>query len=332
MQPGQLPSIPLIDATATDAPSVLTAQTQSQRLALLMNSARRTYTSVGLRWADARTEHWHSRSASPYIGEVRRVDRAIGRPGGFLLNYSYEWGCTTGAAERDDGVTLMRTLDWPFDGLGRALIAVRQQGRAGPYASITWPGFAGVLTGMAPGRFAAAINQPPLPLPAWGKAVGWGVSRLRVNRSPALPPSHLLRLAFDTCRDFAEAMALIRSTPICVPAIFTLAGTKPGEAAVIERTEISAFQPTEPAAANHWASTPGPKGKPRNGSSIARRTAMTDLIATTHDWSFDWLRAPILQPDTRLAFMANPGTGRTIVQGWEKTGPATAVLDVTLDR
>jgi hypothetical protein len=161
MQPGQLPSIPLIDATAADAPSVLTARTQQERLSLLMSSARRTYTPMGLRWADRRTRHWHSRSASPYIDEVRQVDRAIGQSGGFLLNYSYEWGCTTGAAERDGNVTLMRTLDWPFDGLGRALIAVRQQGRAGPYVSISWP---------------------PLPLPEWGKAVGWGVSRLRVNR------------------------------------------------------------------------------------------------------------------------------------------------------
>jgi hypothetical protein len=58
---------------------------------------------------------------------------------------------------------------------------------------------------------------------------------------------------------------------------------------------------------------------------------MTDLISTAHDWSFDWLRTPILQPDTRLAFMANPRTGRMIVQGWENTGPATAVLDVMLD-
>src|SRR5262249_40440392 len=77
---------------------------------------------------------------------------------GVPRNYSYEWGCTTGAAPDGDGVTLMRTLDWPFDGLGRALVVMRQQGAAGPYLSVTWPAFAGVLTGLAPGRFAAAIN------------------------------------------------------------------------------------------------------------------------------------------------------------------------------
>jgi hypothetical protein len=209
------------------------------------------------------------------------------------------------------------------------LVAVRQQGTAGPYLSITWPAFAGVLTGLAPGRFAAAINQPPLPLPEWGKVVGWTASRFRVNRSRALPPSHLLRLAFDTCRNFAEAVTLIRTTPICVPAIFTLAGLKPGEALVIERTETGAFEPAEPAAANHWATT-GPKGKPRNASSLGRRAAMAGLTDIGQNWSLDWLRPPILQPDTRLVAMANPLTGRLLVQGWEKTGPATGILDITL--
>jgi len=324
----QLPLIPIIDALTADEPAVATALAEPERLALLMNSARRTYTPMGMRWADARSRTWHARSSSPYIGAVGQVGQAIGRPGAFLLNYSYEWGCTTGAAPDGDGITLMRTLDWPFDGLGRALVAVRQQGAAGSYVSITWPAFAGVLTGLAPGRFAAAINQPPLPLPEWGKAVGWTTSRFRVNRSRALPPSHLLRLAFDTCRSFADAVQLIRTTPICVPAIFTLAGLRAGEAVVIERTETGAFEPAEPAAANHWAATPGPRGKPRNRSSLGRRAAMAGLIADGHDWSLDWLRAPILQPDTRLAVMANPSSGRLLVQGWEKTGPATAVLDM----
>jgi hypothetical protein len=328
MRAVSLPVIPIVDALTAEEPAVATALAEPERLALLMTSAGRTYTPVGLRWADARSRTWHARSSSPYVGAVAQVDRAIGRQGAFLLNYSYEWGCTTGAASNDDGVTLLRTLDWPFDGLGRALIVVRQQGAAGSYLSVTWPAFAGVLTGLAPGRFAAAINQPPLPLPEWGKAVGWTASRFRVNRSRALPPSHLLRLAFDSCRDFAEAVALIRATPICVPAIFTLAGLKPGEAVVIERTETGAFSPDEPSAANHWAATPGPKGKPRNHSSLGRRAAMAALVADGHDWSLDWLRPPILQPDTRLAVMANAAGGRLLVQGWEKTGAATAVLDM----
>ncbi len=314
----------------SEEPAVATALAEPLRLTKLMNAARRSYTPIGMRWADARSQSWHGLSSSPYTNAVNHAARVIGQPGAFLLNYSYEWGCTTGASENAQGITMLRTLDWPFDGLGHALIAVRQKGTAGPYVSITWPAFAGVLTGLAYGRFAAAINQPPLPLPAWGKAVGWTALRLRVNRSRALPPSHLLRLAFDTCNDFSEAEALIRTTPICVPAIFTLAGPNAGEAVVIERTEAAAFKSAEPAAANHWATTTGPVGRPRNASSIKRRAAMVGLIANMPNWSFDWLQPPILQPDTRLAVMANPRTGRLLVQGWEKSGPATAVLDMQI--
>jgi hypothetical protein len=36
------------------------------------------------------------------------------------------------------------------------------RGPAGEYHNITWPGYVGILTASAPGRFAAAINQAPL--------------------------------------------------------------------------------------------------------------------------------------------------------------------------
>ena len=228
------------------------------------------------------------------------------------------------------GTTLLRTLDWPFDGLGRALVVVRQQGSAGQYLSATWPGFVGVLTGLAPGRFAAAINQPPLPLPRWGKVAGWMAARNQVNGSSALPPSHLLRLAFDSCRGFGQAADLIRRTPICISAIFTLAGPERGQALVIERTRDAAFEPADPAAANHWASSPGPAGRPRNRSSPGRRAAMCGLLTARPDWSLDWVRPPIVQNDTRLALMANPRRGRLAVQGWERTGPATEALDLQM--
>lgn len=325
-----LVSIPVLDADPATEPAVAALQAEPDRFALLLAQARRSYTPAGLHLADARSRHWASRSASPYAASVGAVARVLGRPGAYLLNYSYEWGCTTGAAADPDlgGMTLLRTLDWPFDGLGRALMVVRQAAAAGPYLNVTWPGYVGVLTGLAPGRFAAAINQPPLPLPRWGRAFGWLAARLRVGRSTALPPSHLLRLAFDTCGSFAEAVALIRRTPICLPAIFTLAGPNPGEAVVIERTQAAGFEPPEPAAANHWSAAPATLGRPRNESSHGRRAAMTTLLERGQGWSFDWLEAPILQPDTRLAVMANPRSGRLLVQGWETDGPATEVLEI----
>jgi hypothetical protein len=85
-------------------------------------------------------------------------------------------------------VRLLRVLDWRQPGLGRALIVVRQRGAAGDFANLTWPGFVGVVTAMAPGRFAVALNQPPMM--SWGLTapLDWLVGRIRVWRSRALPP------------------------------------------------------------------------------------------------------------------------------------------------
>jgi hypothetical protein len=326
---GALAPIPLVDCPAGISPARASARAEPERLALLIRQAGRLYTRPGLRLADARTRAWASGIASPYAAEIRDLAADLGRPGAFLLNYSYEWGCTAGAAPGPHGgAMLLRTLDWPFDGLGHALIVVRRQSEVGPYLSATWPGVAGVLTGLAPGRFAAAINQPPLPLPGWGRPFGWLAARWLADRSRAMPPDHLLRLAFETAADFASAVALIRRTPLCMPAIFTLAGPNPGEAMVIERDRDAAHVAPTPFAANHWAAAGSPPGRPRNHSSHARRQAMAALAGQLPSWSLAWVRAPILQPDTRLAMMADPASGRLLLQGWERSGPATAVFDL----
>ena len=92
------------------------------------------------------------------------IAAALEFSGIWFLNGSYQWGCTSCA--RDDAEHgapwLARTLDWPFPGLGRHVEVVQMAGAAGDFYSIAWPGFVGVLTGMAPGRFSAAINQAPM--------------------------------------------------------------------------------------------------------------------------------------------------------------------------
>ena len=321
-------AIPILHVPPGQEPGVASALAEPVRLALLLEGARRTYTPWGLGFAEARSQAWSGRSSSPYAGAVAQVGRAMGRPGAYLLNHSYEWGCTAGVAPHPGGgAMLVRTLDWPFDGLGRALMVTSHWTAAGRTLAVTWPGMVGVLSGLASGRFAAAINQPPLPLPGWGRAAGWLAARRRVHRSRALPPDHLLRLAFDTCGSFAEAAALLRAIPVCLPAIFTLAGPA-GEALVIERTADTAREAAVPVAANHWTAAGSPAGRPRDASSLARHAAMRRLVADGHRWSLDWVRAPILQPGTRLAMLADPRSGRLLVQGWERTGPATPVLDL----
>src|SRR6266702_3816246 len=111
---------------------------------------------------DAVTRRWLQRSHSPYVMDLEAIAVALGFPGIWFLNGTYQWGCTAVARDEDGGPWLARTLDWPFPGLGRHLEIARMRGPAGEFINVTWPGYAGALTALAPGRFAAAINQAPL--------------------------------------------------------------------------------------------------------------------------------------------------------------------------
>src|SRR5271166_146945 len=181
---------------------------------------------------DAVTRHWLERTGSPYVAEIASVAAALGFPGVWFLNGTYEWGCTAVAREEEGVPWLVRTLDWPFPGLGRHLEIARMRGIAGEFFNVTWPGYAGVLTASAPGRFAAAINQAPLwrrTSKPWLRPYDLAVNALRTWRVRFCPPDHLLRQVFETCSDFAEAKHRLETVPIARPAIFSLIGCAPGE-------------------------------------------------------------------------------------------------------
>jgi len=116
--------------------------------------------------ADRIVRRWLARTPSPYLGELDAIAARTRISGVYAINLSYEYSCTTLARADGPGLapTLRRTLDWPFLGLGRAAIVAHRAGPAGPFFDVTWPGAVGTLTAIAPGRFAAAINQPQLAL------------------------------------------------------------------------------------------------------------------------------------------------------------------------
>ena len=157
---------------------------------------------------DAVTRHWLRRSRSPYLAEVETIARGLGFPGIWFLNGCYQWGCTALAREQAGVPWLMRTLDWPFPGLGRHLEVARMRGPAGVFDNVTWPGYVGALTASAPGRFAACINQAPLwrrTHHPWLRPYDLALNALRTARIRFIPPDHLLREVFETCSTFAEA-------------------------------------------------------------------------------------------------------------------------------
>lgn len=316
--------IPVVDARGADHPAAFAATQRPEDTAAILDAAHRHYSRAGLALGDALSRRWLGRNGTPLAAEVAAVAAGIGQPGAYLLNLSFEWGCTCGVLDAPAPV-MLRILDWgSLPGLGETLCVVRQNGPAGDWLNIGWPGLAGAITALAPGRFAVAINQPPLPLTrlgaaarrrGWrttGKLADWSASRPAIWRSRALPPAHLLRIACDTAPDYAAALAMLRDAPIATAVTFTLAGTRPGEAVVIERTRDRTALRGGPglAAANHWTALDLP-GAARWRESAPRQARMQELLASgSIPEGFAWLTPPLLNHGTRLAAVMRASEGR----------------------
>jgi hypothetical protein len=325
-----LPVLPLHDLGDEISAALALMTLERARLDALVDIARRHYTPPFVAIADRLSKRWLARNSSPYRGEIAAIARMLGRPGGYFLNVSFEWSCTSGVA-RDPagtGMRLLRVLDWPLAGLGRNLVAARQRGPAGAFTSLTWPGFAGTVTALAPGRFAAALNQAPIPRHVLGIAGSFAVQRAAVWRRREIPPMHLLRQVMEGCASYADAKLALTHTPLAVGGLFTLAGPRDGEGCVIERTAFGAAVIEAPACvANDWLS-PGRRGLARGHHNEARRASMERVIAAPST-AFDWLAPPVLNRTTRVVCEMNPAAGTMAAQGWEEDGPATAVLRIS---
>lgn len=322
-----LPPLPMHDLTASNAPMVALMEREPDRLAALVAISRRHYTPAFVALADRLSRRWLDRNTTPYRREIQSIAAAMDRAGGHFLNVSFEWSCTCGVAAdpAGSGMRLLRVLDWPLQGLGDGLVAVRQRGRAGDFISLTWPGFVGVVTALAPGRFAAALNQAPIPSHGMGWMGDWAAERVAVWRNREVPPMHLLRQVMEDCPTYRDARHALAHTPVAIGGLFTLAGTQPGEGCVIERTRDAARVFDAPVCvANDWLST-GRGGKMRGVRSAERRALMETVHQVLHE-DFGWLAAPVLNPTTRLVCEMNPASGRLLAQGWEAHGPATGIL------
>jgi hypothetical protein len=280
---------------------------------------------------DRASRRWLEKAHNPYLEEIALIAEAMRRPGAYVLNTCLEWSCTSGAWATSRGPMLRRVLDWPFPRLGEFPVVANFRGRLGDYFSVTWPGFAGVLQGMAPGRFAAALNQAPRRKHAGGFAGAWAAGRFRTHSSLALPPVHLLRRVFETARDYLTAKNMLAMSPIAVPAIFTLTGTRPGEACVIERTEdaygIRELSDGRVCAANQFDShlkdiEYGWKARPID--SAGRLAQALHLPQESED--LHWFCEPIANINTRLVMIANAASGLLKVMGTAGAEPVTEVF------
>jgi hypothetical protein len=307
-----------------------TLEREEARAHALIEGATRHVPHAALRSLDAVSRRWLAKQDSVHLAEIDAIAARLRRPGAYFLSVNYEWGCTCRVAPAPDhrSARLVRVLDWRTPGLGRHVVAARVVCDAGPFVTLTWPGYTGVLQAMAPGRFAAALNQAPMRKPLGGFYLDWAVNRARVWRMPHLTPAHLLREVFETAPSFAEARRMLTERPISTPAIFSLAGVRPDETAVIERSETEArVHDGTNVTANHWQA-PGWRGHARGQNSAGRARQMHG-VAPELDARFAWLKAPILNDNTRLVMIADAGRGRLVAQGFEDLKAATEPLQLS---
>jgi hypothetical protein len=284
---------------------------------------------------DRIARRWLKQSRSPYVPEIAAIAAALDFSGVWLLNASYQWGCTARALEHDGVPWIIRTLDWPFRGLGRHIAVTHMRGPAGDFFNVTWPGYVGALTAMAPGRFAACINQAPLwrrTAYRWLRVYDFVANGIRIfTRIDDIPPDQLLRRVFEVCEDYAAARRMLETTPVARPVIYTLVGCGTNERCVIERTETGfVTREDETCSANDWVPA-RPNWEGRIGTrrffklsfdeagaySRARRDTLAAWNGTVTTDAFDWVREPVLNPYTRLAVAMSPAAGVLRVAGYD---------------
>lgn len=342
-----LPEIPVVDVR-TGGP-LKQAEEGAARARALRDDCLTFFPSVtshALPMLDRMAERWLSRSQSPYVGEIDRIAKALGFSGVWFLNGSYQWGCTTMAREENGAPWLVRTLDWPFPGLGRHVEIALNKGVAGEFHNLTWPGYVGALTASAPGRFAASINQAPMwrrMRHPWMRPVDILANAISTWNVKHIPPDQLLRQVFETCPDYESARAMLERTPVARPVIFTLVGVNPGERCVIERTEESFLtRCTMTVAANDWHER-RESWEARVGGDMVltcrydeaadnnrcRRETIEGFDGSIESEAFGWLKEPVHNRYTRLAVELCPARGITRAMGLDSATDGGIARQVT---
>jgi hypothetical protein len=218
---------------------------------------------------------------------------------------------------------------------------------AGEFLSATWPGYAGTLTAMATGRFAAAMNQGPLyrrTRHPWLRLFDFTANAVATWRLRSAPPDHLLREVFETCSTYSEARRRLETVPVARPAIYSLVGCAPAERCVIERTEEGyTTREHDTAAANDWSERREPwearvcsqllltlsyDGAAKH--SQVRCASLRNWTGRFAEGGFGWVVPPVLNPFTRVAVEMCPARGILRAVGYEGVGSYELPQPVTL--
>ncbi len=240
----------------------------------------------------------------PYDGFMPTYDRMVFLNSLYDVSLSFEHspllGCTTfvarGEASEGGHVLLARNFDFeagPIFDHGKAVFLVHEEGRI-PYASVSWPGFIGSVTGMNAEGLALVIHG----------------GRARDVMPGGEPVPHAMREVLARARTVDEAVAILAERAAMVSHIVVLADAA-GDAAAVERAPGEALHvrreaPTL-AVTNHFE---GPLATdPKNHavrdatSTLPRRSRLDEVLAAR--------KRPMTAEDAVAVLRDKRGTGDT---------------------
>lgn len=209
----------------------------------------------------------------PYAGRVPTYQRLSMLHALYDISLSFEHspliGCTSFALDNGPPI-FVRAFDFEaaeiFDE-DKAVFIVHEDGKL-PFASVSWPGLVGVVTGM---------NSEGVAMSAHG-------GRAREPVTTGIPVAFSLREALSTAHDADEAAKILSSQDVMVSNIVFVADSK-GRSLVIERAPgVAAHVRAAPVVTNHFegplASDPKNIRVRETTSTLARRARMDELLAS----------------------------------------------------
>lgn len=137
------------------------------------------------------------------------------------------FGCTAFCIATDGGNLHARNLDWWTERgiLSEHTLLIRfVRGRELVFTAVSWPGFIGALSGVAPGRLSITLNAVLSDEPA----------------GLAPPVTLLIRQVLESEAAFADAVRVLAETEVASDSLLMVAGTRDDERVVIERTPTRA--------------------------------------------------------------------------------------------
>lgn len=222
--------------------------------ALMFDVGRVRYRDVAAGFPEARRRELAAEARAfdpdPYAGQLPTYQRMVMLHALYDIALGFErsplLGCTAfglGPAMTADGHALFaRAFDFEaadvFDA-DKVVFLVHEDGKI-PFASVAWPGFVGVVTGMNAEGVAVAVHG----------------GRAREPSVSGVPVAFSLREALASARDTDEAAALLASQPVMVSHL-VFVGDAAGRFAVVERA------PGVPAHVRRSFSYPGAEGDGR---------------------------------------------------------------------